>query len=134
MKIVIIVGARPQFIKCGPVSKAIAAHNGSVRANDLRMEEILVHTGQHYDREMSAVFFKTLHLTVPKYNLGVGSGSHSKQLAKMMEGLEEVLEVERPEIVVVYGDTNSTLAGALVADRLHIPVAHVEAGHGVRLA
>jgi UDP-GlcNAc3NAcA epimerase len=128
MKIITIVGTRPQFIKAGPVSKAIALYNDSAQKDDLKIEESLVHTGQHYDRGMSAVFFETLHLTVPKYNLGVGSGSHGKQLGKMFEGLEGVLEAERPDLVLVYGDTNSTLAGALVADRLQIPVAHVEAG------
>jgi UDP-N-acetylglucosamine 2-epimerase len=128
MKIVTVVGARPQFIKAGPISKAIARHNGSMPAADGKIEEIVVHTGQHYDPEMSAVFFETLRLTVPKYNLGVGSGSHGQQLAKMIERLETVLQDEGPDVVVVYGDTNSTLAAALVADRLQIPIAHVEAG------
>jgi UDP-GlcNAc3NAcA epimerase len=92
------------------------------------MNEVIIHTGQHYDHEMSAVFFETLGLAAPKYNLGVGSGSHGAQLAKMIERLEEILEKESPDLVLVYGDTNSTLAGALMADRLNIPVAHVEAG------
>lgn len=88
----------------------------------------MIHTGQHYDQEMSAVFFESLGLVAPKYNLDVGSGSHGAQLAKMIERLEGVLKKEAPDLVLVYGDTNSTLAAALMADRLHIPVAHVEAG------
>jgi len=128
MKIVTVVGARPQFIKAGPISKAVARHNSSTYADDCKIEEILVHTGQHYDPDMSAVFFETLRLTVPKYNLGVGSGSHGSQLAKMIERMETVLQTEIPDVVLVYGDTNSTLAAALVADRLQIPIAHVEAG------
>jgi UDP-GlcNAc3NAcA epimerase len=127
LKIATIVGARPQFVKAGSVSQAIAAHNGSARTSD-KINEVLIHTGQHYDREMSEVFFETLGLQTPKYNLGVGSGSHGAQLAKMIKGLEEVLKAEAPDLVLLYGDTNSTLAGALMADRLNIPVAHVEAG------
>lgn len=128
MKIVTIVGARPQFIKAGPVSNAIAVHNGIADARWQSIDEVVIHTGQHYDREMSAVFFETLGLAAPKYNLGAGSGSHGAQLAKMIEGLEGALQDEAPDLVLVYGDTNSTLAGALMADRLNIPVAHVEAG------
>lgn len=128
MKIATVVGARPQFIKAGPISKAIARHNSSTHADDCKIEEVLIHTGQHYDPDMSAVFFETLRLTVPRYNLGVGSGSHGKQLAKMIEGMETVLQTEIPDVVLVYGDTNSTLAAALVADRMQIPIAHVEAG------
>lgn len=128
MKIATIVGARPQFIKAGPVSNAIAAHNEIADSRWRKIDEVLIHTGQHYDREMSAVFFETLGLTAPKHNLGVGSGSHGTQLAKMIEGLEIVLQDEAPDLVLVYGDTNSTLAGVLIADRLNIPVAHVEAG------
>jgi len=127
LKIVTIVGARPQFIKASPLSNAIAAHNGIAESRG-RLDEVVIHTGQHYDREMSAVFFQTLELAAPKYNLGVGSGSHGTQLAKMIERLEEILQKEAPDLVLVYGDTNSTLAGALMADRLNIPVAHVEAG------
>ena len=127
MKIVTVVGARPQFIKAGPVSHAIAGHNARADSPGATIDEVLVHTGQHYDREMSAVFFETLGLPEPKYNLGVGSGSHGIQLGKMLEALEGVLEDERPDLVLVYGDTNSTLAGALMADRLNIPIAHVEA-------
>jgi UDP-GlcNAc3NAcA epimerase len=128
VKIATIVGARPQFIKAGPVSHAIAVHNRTAGLARRLINEITIHTGQHYGHEMSAVFFETLGLAAPKYNLSVGSGSHGTQLAKMIERLEEVLEKESPDLVVVYGDTNSTLAGALMADRLNIPVAHVEAG------
>jgi UDP-GlcNAc3NAcA epimerase len=128
VKIVTIVGARPQFIKAGPVSKAIASHNSSTQTNDLKLEEILVHTGQHYDPDMSAVFFESLNLKVPKYNLAVGSGTHGRQIARILERLEDVLRDERPDTVLVYGDTNSTFAAAIVASRLHIPIAHVEAG------
>lgn len=110
------------------MSKAIAVHNGSSDSRGRTIAEVVIHTGQHYDHEMSATFFETLELTAPKYNLGVGSGSHGTQLAKMIEGLEAVLQKEAPDLVLVYGDTNSTLAGALMADRLNIPVAHVEAG------
>jgi UDP-GlcNAc3NAcA epimerase len=127
VKIATIVGARPQFIKAGPVSHAIAAHNRAADTDEV-IDEVLIHTGQHYDYEMSAVFFETLGLSAPKFNLGVGSGSHGTQLAKMIERLEVVLKEERPDLVLVYGDTNSSLAGALMADRLNIPIAHVEAG------
>jgi UDP-GlcNAc3NAcA epimerase len=128
VKIATIIGARPQFIKAGPVSNAIAVQSHAAESPKGIVEEVVIHTGQHYDHGMSAVFFETLGLLVPKYNLGVGSGSHGSQLAKMIEGLEEVLQKEMPDLVLVYGDTNSTLAGALMADRLNIPIAHVEAG------
>jgi UDP-N-acetylglucosamine 2-epimerase len=130
MKIIMIVGARPQFIKAAAVRRAIRTFNrASVQTGSKkRIREILVHTGQHYDYLMDKVFFEELRLPRPDYHLGAGSGSHAVQTGKMLEGVEGVLEKEKPEIVIVYGDTNSTLAGALAAAKLKIPVAHVEAG------
>ncbi len=118
MKIATVVGARPQFIKAAPVSREIRQHN----------EELLIHTGQHYDENMSDVFFEVLDIPRPDYNLGIGSGSHAWQTAEMMKALEQVFETEKPDFVLVYGDTNSTLAGALVASKMHLPLGHVEAG------
>ena len=126
MKIVTIVGARPQFIKAATVSRAIQAHDRTDRTR--LIQEIIVHTGQHYDHNMSRVFFDELQIPKPRYNLGIGSGNHGEMTAAMLAGIERVLLDERPDIVLVYGDTNSTLAGALAAVKLHLPVAHVEAG------
>jgi len=120
MKIATILGARPQFIKAAMVSKAFSA-SGDI-------EEVIVHTGQHYDENMSEVFFQELDIARPTYNLGIGSGSHGLQSGRMLEAIEGVLLQEAPDWVLVYGDTNSTLAGVLAAVKLHIPVAHVEAG------
>lgn len=127
MKILTVVGARPQFIKAAMVSRALSAYNTGQVAGSL-LREVLVHTGQHYDEYMSSVFFQDLQIPAPAYHLGIGSGSHGRQTGLMLEGLERVMEQERPDMVLVYGDTNSTLAGSLAAGKLHIPVAHVEAG------
>ena len=127
LKIVTIIGARPQFIKAATVSRAIARHNSLANATDL-ITEILIHTGQHYDNNMSEVFFDELEIPKPYYNLGIGSESHGKQTGAMLSAIEEALIQEKPDIVLTYGDTNSTLAGALSASKLHILSAHVEAG------
>jgi UDP-N-acetylglucosamine 2-epimerase len=118
MKVLTVVGARPQFIKAGPLSRVLRQ----------RHTEVLVHTGQHYDASMSDVFFEELSLPRPDHHLGVGSGTHATQTAQIMQRLEPVAQRESPDAVIVYGDTNSTLAGALVAAKLNIPLAHVEAG------
>lgn len=120
MKILTVVGARPQFIKAATVSRQIASRNG--------VEETIVHTGQHYDANMSDIFFEELQIPRPAYYLGVGGGNHGAMTGKMLAAVEETILADKPDIVLVYGDTNSTLAGALAAVKLHVPVAHVEAG------
>lgn len=127
MKLLTIVGARPQFIKAAVISRAIPLYNGW-QDSDRWINEVLVHTGQHYDDGMSAVFFSELGIPAPAYHLGVGSGPHGQQTGRMLERLERVMEQERPDCVLVYGDTNSTLAGGLAASKLRIPLTHVEAG------
>jgi UDP-N-acetylglucosamine 2-epimerase len=126
MKLAFIIGARPQFIKLSPLCRTLDTHNRSPKESEVK--SVIIHTGQHYDYELSKVFFDQLLLPSPKYNLEVGSATHGTQMGEMMEKLEPVLLQEAPDIAVVFGDTNSTLAGALVASKLHVPVAHVEAG------
>lgn len=122
LKIVTIIGARPQIIKAAALSRAISTRFPG------EIKEVIVHTGQHYDANMSQVFFDELNIPAPDYNLNVGSGLHGKQTAAMIEGIEEILLKENPECIVLYGDTNSTLAGAIAASKVHVPVVHIEAG------
>lgn len=122
MKIVTVIGARPQIIKAAALSRAIRQHFSK------EVQEVIVHTGQHYDDNMSQVFFDELGIPQPDYNLGVGSASHGAQTAKMIEGIEDILLKERPDYIVLYGDTNSTLAGAIAASKIHVPIVHIEAG------
>src|SRR5680860_450393 len=126
MKIITIVGARPQFVKAAVVSRAIATYNSE--NNDHKIAELIVHTGQHFDENMSSVFFNQMNIPKPHYNLEINSLSHGAMTGKMLAKIEEVLLKEKPDWVLVYGDTNSTIAGALAAKKLHIHVAHVEAG------
>jgi UDP-GlcNAc3NAcA epimerase len=122
LKILTIIGARPQIIKAAALSRAI---RNSFQG---RITEVIVHTGQHYDSSMSQVFFDELEIPAPDYNLNVGSGSHGKQTAAMIVGIEEILVKEKPACIVLYGDTNSTLAGGIAASKIHVPVVHIEAG------
>jgi UDP-GlcNAc3NAcA epimerase len=122
MKIITIIGARPQIIKAAAISRAIHTHFKD------QITEVIVHTGQHYDDNMSAIFFTEMGIPTANYNLSVGSRNHGAQTAKMMEGIESILLSEKPDALLVYGDTNSTLAGALAASKIHIPVVHIEAG------
>lgn len=119
MKIVTVVGARPQFIKAAAGSRVLRKDH----------KEILVHTGQHFDDNMSAIFFREMDIPEPNYNLGISGGTHGQMTAKMLVGIEEILLIEKPDALLVYGDTNSTLAAALAAVKLHVPVFHVEAGN-----
>lgn len=128
MKIVTVVGARPQFIKAAAVSRAIAAHNTKQYDTRTTIEEIIVHTGQHFDANMSDIFFEEMQIPRPRYNLQINSISHGAMTGRMLEKIEEILQHEKPDYVMVYGDTNSTLAGALAAKKLHLKVVHVEAG------
>jgi len=122
IKLLNIVGARPQIIKASAISRAVRKHFSE------NILEVLVHTGQHYDKEMSDVFFDELEIHKPDYNLGVGSAGHGKQTSLMITGIEEIILTEKPDCVILYGDTNSSLAGAIAASKLHCPVVHIEAG------
>lgn len=122
MKILSIIGARPQIIKAAALSRAIKKYFSS------SIQEVIVHTGQHYDSNMSQVFFDELRIPAPNYNLEVGSASHGNQTAQMISGIEEILLKENPNYIILYGDTNSTLAGAIAASKSHIPIVHIEAG------
>ena len=124
MKIVTIIGARPQFIKAGSVSREILRQ----RELGLKIEEVIIHTGQHYDANMSDIFFEEMQIPKPDYFLGIGGKSHGAMTGQMIEKIEEVCLKEKPDWIMVYGDTNSTLAGAIVASKLHIKLAHIEAG------
>ncbi|HDR50665.1 MAG TPA: UDP-N-acetylglucosamine 2-epimerase (non-hydrolyzing), partial [Mariniphaga anaerophila] len=118
-KILTIVGARPQFVKAAALSRALKKFN---------LQEVLVHTGQHFDENMADIFFRQMEIPEPKYNLGINSLGHGAMTGRMLEEIEKVILAEKPSTVVVFGDTNSTLAGALAASKLYIPVAHIEAG------
>jgi UDP-GlcNAc3NAcA epimerase len=119
-RVLTVVGARPQFVKAAAMSRAIAAHGG--------LGETLLHTGQHFDPEMSQLFFDELGIPAPRFNLGIHGGGHGAMTGRMLAGIEEVIQAEKPDLVLVPGDTNSTLAGALAAAKLGVPVAHLEAG------
>ncbi|CAM4415071.1 non-hydrolyzing UDP-N-acetylglucosamine 2-epimerase [Pseudoalteromonas maricaloris] len=125
MKVVTVIGARPQFVKAATFSRAVREHN---QTSQKAVQEVIVHTGQHYDANMSDIFFEEMQIPKPDYSLGIGGGTHGQMTGRQLEEIEKVLLEEKPDWVLVYGDTNSTLAGALAAAKLHIPVAHVEAG------
>ena len=120
MKIITVIGARPQFIKASALSREIKKNQN--------INEVIIHTGQHYDTNMSDIFFDELEIPKPKYNLGIGGGTHGQNTGRMIEGIESILITEKPDYLIVYGDTDSTLAGALAAVKIHIPVVHIEAG------
>ncbi|RAJ10523.1 UDP-GlcNAc3NAcA epimerase [Chitinophaga skermanii] len=120
MKILTVIGARPQFVKAAAVSRKIKEQS--------TLSEIIVHTGQHYDENMSEVFFREMDIPKPNFNLQINNSSHGAMTGKMIEGLEEIMLREKPDTILIYGDTNSTLAGAIAASKIHIPIAHVEAG------
>jgi UDP-GlcNAc3NAcA epimerase len=126
MKIITIIGARPQFIKAAMISKAVIQYNNQQKNTEI--EEYILHTGQHYDANMNDIFFNQLEIPRPTWQLQCGQGSHAAMTAQMLVGIEQILLANAPDYVLVYGDTNSTLAGALAAAKLHIPVVHVEAG------
>jgi UDP-GlcNAc3NAcA epimerase len=125
MKIITIIGARPQFIKAAAVSRAIRRYNQKSSQN---IQEIIIHTGQHFDKNMSDIFFSELEIPKPDYNLEIANLSHGAMTGRMLEAIERVLQEQQPDIVLIYGDTNSTLAGALASSKMNIPVAHIEAG------
>ena len=120
MRVLSVVGNRPQFVKSAPLSEAF---------RNAGIDEVVLHTGQHYDPELSQVFFDELELALPAHRLEAGSGTHARQTARMLPGIEDAIRAEEPDVVLVSGDTNSTLAGGLVAAKLPVPVAHVTAGH-----
>ena len=122
IKIITVIGARPQIIKAAAISRAIKNKFSK------EINEVIVHTGQHYDKNMSEVFFQELDIPKPNYNLKVGSGKHGVQTADMIKGIEHILDIEKPEYIILYGDTNSTLAGAIAASKINVPIVHIEAG------
>jgi len=128
VKIVTVIGARPQFVKAAAVSRAIAEHNATYADHRALITEVIVHTGQHFDANMSDIFFEEMQIPRPNYHLEINSVGHGAMTGRMLEKIEDVLIKEKPDYVLVYGDTNSTLAGALAAKKLHIKVVHVEAG------
>ena len=126
MKIVTVIGARPQFIKAATLSRAISIHNS--QPDNLAIEEKIIHTGQHYDNKMSKVFFDDLDMPKPNHNLNAGGGSHAKQTAEIMIGCEKYFLENNPDLIIVYGDVNSCVAASLVASKMFIPIVHIESG------